>query len=507
MAQDSLVFDVVIIGSGAGGSTLAYRLAERGAKVAVVERGDFLKPRREFKTVGIPIHDFQQTGATLPCVGGETKFYGAVLGRLRESDFRPIQLERGTTAEWPICYADLEPYYYKGEELYKVHGKMDPTEPVRSAPFPHPAVEHEPFIAEMVKRIESQGVRVSYLPKAIDYGPNGKCVLCNTCDAHYCQLDAKMDAEIAALRPALATGNVQLFTKTECLKILTTPDGKRATGVYVSRAGEEFTINADVVAACAGIEHTARLLWKSRTAAHPKGLGNASDCLGRFYTGHSTGAIFPIMGLRKVPPLHQKTFTINQFYHATKDWPYPLGVIQVAGQIPIWRGSRLRGPLIKLLAQRSVHFFYMTEALPTKDSGWTFHPNGEVSFTDPVHNVETFARLRSVACELFRNAGYRLYSPKGVLRVFHPVGSTRFGKDPATSVADPWCQVHGIQGLYIVDSGVVPSCGSMNITLTVIALALRTADRICGVRSSPGQKQEESTLSFVRAQTLTPALA
>src|SRR5205085_2651492 len=112
-----------------------------------------------------------------------------------------------------ISYADLEPYYCQGEEMYRVHGKVDSMEPARSAPFPFPEIEHEPYIDRMVKRIKAQGVSVSYLPKAVDYGPNGKCVLCNTCDAYYCQRDAKMDAEIAALRPALATGNVKLFTK------------------------------------------------------------------------------------------------------------------------------------------------------------------------------------------------------------------------------------------------------------------------------------------------------
>jgi choline dehydrogenase-like flavoprotein len=267
MAHKTLSFDGVIIGSGAGGSTLAYRLAQRGIRTAVLEKGEFLRPRPGSKAIGIPFHDFQSGGATQDCVGGQTKFYGAVLARLRESDFRATQLERGITPQWPISYADLEPYYCQAEHMYQVHGKMDPMEPARSAPFPHPAIEHEPFIADMVRRIEAQGVRVSYLPKGLDYGPGGKCVLCNTCDAFYCQRDAKMDAEIAALRPALATGNVELFTNTECLKILTTPDGKRATGVQASRGGEQFTINAGFVAACSGIEKTPGLLWRSRTEA------------------------------------------------------------------------------------------------------------------------------------------------------------------------------------------------------------------------------------------------
>jgi choline dehydrogenase-like flavoprotein len=482
MAEKILSFDGVIIGSGAGGSTLAYRLAQRGAKIAVLEKGDFLKPKPGSKTVGIPIFDYQSRGGSQDCVGGQTKFYGAVLARLRENDFRATELERGVTPQWPISYSDLESYYLQGEELYRVHGKMDATEPQRSGPFPHAAIEHEPFIARLVSRIEKQGVKVSYLPKGVDYGPDGKCILCSTCDAYYCQRDAKMDAEIAALRPAMATGNVTLFTNTECLTVLTTPDGKQATGVRASRDGEEFTIHAAFVAVCCGIEHTLKLLWRSKTEAHPNGLGNASGCLGRFYTAHTTGAMFPMDGLLKVPELHQKTFAINEFYDGTKDWPFRMGVIQVAGQIPIWRSSRLRRPIIKFIATRSVHCFFMTEALPTKESGWTYHPDGTSSFTEPVHNLETFARLRAISIGLFRRAGYWVYSPKQVLSLFHPVGSTRFGDDPATSVADPTCQVHGIKGLYIVDASVVPSCGAVNITLTIIALALKTADEISGAR-------------------------
>jgi choline dehydrogenase-like flavoprotein len=492
MPGNGLSFDGVIIGSGAGGSTLAYRLAQRGIATAIVEKGDFLRPKPGTATVGLPLWDFQSGGALQDCVGGETKFYGAVLARLRERDFRATQLERGVTPQWPISYADLEPYYCEAEKLYRVHGQADALEPPRSAPFPHPAIEHEPFIADLVKRIEAQGVRVSYLPKALDYGPGGSCVLCHTCDGHYCQRDAKMDAELAALRPALATGKVSLFTNTECVKILTTPDGKRATGIRASRGGEQFDLHAGFVAACAGIERTPGLLWRSRTEAHPNGLGNASGCLGRYYTGHSTGFIFPFTGWRKVPPLHQKTFTINEYYHGSSDWPYPLGVIQVAGRMPIWRSSRLRRPLIKMYATRSIHVFCMTEALPTKDSGWTFHPDGTVSFTQPLHNLETFARLRAIGVELFRRAGHWVYSPKRIIRLFHPVGSTRFGEDPAKSVADPWCQVHGIQGLYLLDSGVIPSCGAMNITLTLIALALRTADKISGLRSSWHRAEKDS---------------
>ena len=220
---------------------------------------------------------------------------------MRESDFEATEHENGISPAWPITYSDLEPYYEQAEALYRVHGSSggDISEPPRFRPFPYPPIEHAPIVSNLVRRIERSGTQVSAIPLGLDYGPGGKCVLCSTCDAHYCQLDAKMDAEIAALRPALATGNVQLMTKATCLRILTTEDGSRVSGVVLRHRDCEQVISADVVAVCAGLKGSALLLRRSRNQRHPEGLGNATGCLGRYLAGHSAGVILPVMGWKR----------------------------------------------------------------------------------------------------------------------------------------------------------------------------------------------------------------
>ena len=479
-------YDVVIIGSGAGGSTLAYRLAQRGRQVLLVERGDFLRPKR--RTSWDPIGKYlyavvKNRDSQFSCVGGKTKFYGASLYRFRESDFLEVQHESGTSPAWPFTYSEMEPYYAQAETLYRVHGSIDgdPSEPPRSTGFPHPPIGHHPIVAEMVARLERTGTRACAIPRGLDYGPKGRCVLCATCDAYYCQIDAKMDAEIAALRPAVATGNVQLVTRTDCLRVLTTGDGARATGVVLAQESAEYTVHAETVVVCAGFPGSALLLRRSRTNKHPDGLGNSTGCLGRYLAGHSVGYIFPFVSWRTVPAIHSKTFAINTFYNGAVDWPYPLGVIQIAGQMPFWEEtSWATRPIARIVGNRSLMLFYMTESLPTRDTGLIFEENRIARCVSPVHNAKTFAKLRGLAAEAFRRAGYRVWAPERPPYVWHEVGTVRLGDDPATSVVDPNCQVHGIEGLYVVDQSVLPSAGAVNTCLTIIALALRAGDHIAG---------------------------
>ena len=476
--------DAIVIGSGAGGSTLAYQLSQHGLRVLVIERGDFLTAGRRHSSDAIGkymYHIVKRGGDTSYFVGGETKFYGAALYRMRESDFKVVEHENGISPAWPICYSDLESYYERAEILFRVHGSAagDMSEPPRAAPFPHSPIEHAPIVANLVRRIERSGIPVSAIPLGLDYGPSGKCVLCSTCDGHYCQIDAKMDAEIAALRPALATGNVRLMTNANCVRVLTTTDGSRVTGVLVQHLGREQEIYADIVAVCAGGRGSASLLRQSRTQRHPEGLGNATGCLGRYLAGHSAGIIFPLTGWKRLPPTHTKTFAINGYYNGAPGWRYPCGVIQIAGQTPFWEAaSGLRRPLAHFIGTHALMCFYMTEALPTRDTGLTFEGDEIVSCTPPVHNLKTFNKLRDLAVDAFRRSGYLVIARRHAPRVWHEVGTTRFGDDPATSVVDSNCQVHGIEGLFVVDASVLPSAGAVNTALTIVALALRAGDHI-----------------------------
>jgi choline dehydrogenase-like flavoprotein len=476
-------YDVVVIGSGAGGGTLSYELARLNCDTLIIERGTFLKPERDLQhggSIGKYIHDVAPDGGRV-FVGGETKFYGAALYRLRESDFNATEHEAGLSPAWPISYSDLEPYYEKAERLYRVHGSSDgdSSEPPRRAPFPHPPIGHAPLISDVVNRIERTGVRVSTIPRALDYGPGGKCVLCPTCDGYYCQLDAKMDAEVAALRPALESPNTTLATSTECLRILTTPDGTRVQGVLVRYRGEERIIHAKAVAVCAGIEGTASLLRRSRTAKHPAGLGNSAGCLGCYLAGHSQGVLFPFVSWNKLSPIQTKSFAINGYYAGASDWPYPMGVIQMAGQMPFWKqmnwGIR---PLARLVGHHALTCFHMTEALPTRETKLIFDGDRIVGRVSPVHNMQTYWRLQALALSIFRRAGYFTLSRRRTPHVWHEVGTARLGMDPNTSVVDPSCQVHGISGLFVADASVMPSAGAVNTSLTIMALALRAGKAI-----------------------------
>jgi choline dehydrogenase-like flavoprotein len=278
-------YDCVIVGSGASGGTLAYALAKKGCRVLLVESGDFVKPpagHEGTNRIGFAQSEYGPS-RSLPCVGGPTKFYGSALYRLREVDFESFRLETGESAPWPVSYKELERYYCEAEAIYSVHGSTagDATEPPRTTPYPYPPIPHQGLVKSLVERVEATGVPVAHVPRGLDYRDGGKCVLCATCDGYYCRLDAKMDSEIACIRPALATGNVQLATKTECLRVLLSADGKRATGVRLRSGSVESTAHADIVAVSAGVTDTPPLLRRSRTSAHPEGIGNDYGCLGR----------------------------------------------------------------------------------------------------------------------------------------------------------------------------------------------------------------------------------
>jgi choline dehydrogenase-like flavoprotein len=491
------LYDVVIIGSGLGGSTLACRLGGRGLRVLVVEHGDF--PRDAIRDSDTPVGPYKNLVPKPALVGGLTKFYGAAMYRLRENDFQTVRHEAGETPGWPIAYADLEAYYTDAERMYRVHGDADedPTEPPRSANLPFPPLPHAPLVSTMIDRLCRSGACVSSMPRALDYGTGRPCVLCPSCDAYYCRADAKMDAEVAALRPALATGRVTLLTRANCVRIETDPQGARVTGVLVRRDGECLTIPARVVAACAGIEQSPRLLLQSHSARHPRGLGNNSGCVGRYMAGHTAGMLFVLQGARRVPPMHTKTFAINTYYDRSPGWPFPTGTIQAAGQMPFWDGDAVPGwkkPLARLVAERSLYCFFMTEALPTPESGFEFVDGRVARTVPPKENTETFERLRRLAIDTFRCAGYRVIAP-GYRSIWHQVGTVRFGSNPATSVLDSTCRVHDIENLYVVDASVLPSAGALNTGLTIAALALRAGDTIAAQMARPIGLERELTVS------------
>ena len=466
--------DAVVIGSGLGGSSFAYGLAKRGFRVAVVDEG---KPVRFDVGDLSPVH--QVLLGEGPKIGGLTKTFGASMYRLREHDFEATETEVGVSPAWPISYAELEPFYGAAESLFKVHGsgENDASEPPRSTPWPYPPIPHQGPVVDLVARISQRtGVPVGHIPRSLDYDPlrGAPCVLCRHCDAYLCRRDAKIDAEIGALRPAIATGRVRLFPETSCLRVLTTPDGRKVVGVRVRRGSDEWTIHARTVAVAAGVAGTPVLLHRSANHSHPHGLANGSRSLGRYVGAHRQGWVFPIAKGIQRREFHQKTFAINAFYEPNGDWPYPMGTIQAAGYIEPLSISRRYRLAVSALLRNSFHTFVMTESIPDRSSGFALSDTHAELAQPPRPGLKTFMALRRRAIELFRGAGHRVFAPR-IFDYWHWVGSARMGHDASRSVVDSRCMAHDVDNLYVVDASALPSAGALNTGLTIAAIALRTA--------------------------------
>src|SRR5512132_3900369 len=344
-------YDVIIIGTGAGGGTLAHTLAPTGKKILLLERGDFLPREREnwdpdpvfiqgryispdtwYGSDGTPfqpqVHYF---------VGGATKLYGAALYRLRPQDFGEVRHIDGRSPAWPLSYDDFEPWYTKAEWLYQVHGNSgeDPTEGHRSKPYPWPAVSHEPRIQQLSDDLEAAGYHPFHAPCGImlneAHRAMSTCIRCTWCDGYPCLVHAKSDAESIAVRPILDEPNVTLLVNAEVTKLQTDPSGRMVTGVVVSRDGAEETYGADIVALSAGASNSAKLLLASASDRHPNGLANGSDQVGRNYMFHNSKAV---VALSKQPndTVFQKTLAINDFYFGAPGYDFPVGQIQMVGK-------------------------------------------------------------------------------------------------------------------------------------------------------------------------------
>src|SRR5262245_4164928 len=307
-------YDVIIIGSGAGGGTLARLLARTGKRILILERGDWLKrealnwdPKAVFvdnRYISPDVWYDADGGAFQPqvhyFVGGATKMYGAALYRLRREDFGELREYDGVSPAWPISYEDMEPYYTKAEQMYQVHGVrgVDPTEPPASAPYPYPPVSNEPRIQQLFDDLKAAGFHPFQAPCGVMLNEqdmaNSKCIRCQTCDGFPCLVHAKSDAETLGVRPALQFPNVTLLRNAKVLKINTNANGTAVKEVVVERGGATETFNGDIVVVSCGAANSAKLLLMSANDKHPKGLANGSDQVGRNYMFHNSTAVLAI---------------------------------------------------------------------------------------------------------------------------------------------------------------------------------------------------------------------
>jgi choline dehydrogenase-like flavoprotein len=510
-------YDVIVIGSGAGGGTLVRHLAPSGKRVLLLERGDFLprepanwSARDVFVENRYVSQDTWYDGDGHPFqpqvhyfVGGATKLYGAALYRLRAEDFGELRHHDGVSPAWPIGYDEMEPYYTRAEQLYQVHGARgeDPTEPPASAPYPFPAVSHEPRIQQLSDDLAASGHRPFHAPCGVlldeTNPPYSACVRCSTCDGFPCLVHAKSDAEVLAVRPALEYPNVTMITGAEAVRLVTNGQGSVVTGVVVDHGTDQQTYTADLVVVSCGAANSAKLLLASASEAHPRGLANGSDQVGRNYMFHNCAAVLAL-SKEPNPTVFQKTLGLNDFYFGAPGADYPLGNIQMVGKsvAEMYRGEK---PLMTRLAPEwtldkvalhAVDFWLSTEDLPRPENRVTLADDGRVTLAYAATNDVPKQRLLHELKRLLRHVGMHedhlvprhayLKNDIPVAGCAHQAGTCRFGGDAATSVLDVDCKAHELDNLYVVDTSFFPSIGAVNPALTAMANALRVGDHLLG---------------------------
>ena len=522
-------YDVIVIGSGAGGGTLVHQLAPSGKRILVLERGGWLAREPQNWLAGDVFVDGRYTspdtwyypdGSSFGpevhyWVGGATKRYGAALYRLRREDFGELAHHDGISPARPITYAEMEPYYTQAEQLYQVHGARgeDPTEPPASAPYPYPAVSHEPRIQELADDLAAEGLHPFHAPCGILLDernvPYSRCVRCQNCDGFPCLVHAKSDAEVVSVRPALEHPNVTLLTNAEAVRLETNAAGTVITGVVVNLGGHTETFAGDLVVVSCGAANSAKLLLASANDKHPRGLANSSDQVGRNYMFHNSQAVLAL-SKEENPTVFQKTLGVNDYYFASDAFEFPMGNIQMVGksQAPMFRGEKPGetrfAPTWSLddVARHAIDFWLSTEDLPLPENRVTLAKDGNVQISYTPSNEEPKRRLYHQLKSMLKHLGMHhdhllphhayLKNEIPVAGVAHQAGTCRFGDDPAAAVLNEDCRAHELDNLYVVDTSFFPSIGAVNPALTAMANAVRVGDHMLA-RLDAGQVHAEPT--------------
>ncbi len=486
--------DIVIIGSGIGGATIAAGLAGSGASITILERGERIAATPETRDTNAiflkghyrPKELWREAGGetfnpgNYYYVGGNSKLYGAVLFRYRKEDFAELEHFGGVSPAWPFLYEELEPWYSKAEQLFRVRGALgdDPTEPFHSQLYPFPPVPDEKPIAKARAELKALGLHPASLPLGVDIeawlkgGRTGW-------DAFPNSGAGKMDAESASLASALTDPNIRLVTGALVERLETSPDGGRIETIHYVEKGERKRLSPKLVILSAGAINSAVILLRSA----PKGLANASDQVGRNFMNHNSAAMLAIDPRRRNDCVYQKTLSVNDYYLTDGKGGKPLGNVQLLGKI---NGDMLKAnvrsmPVFVLdyMANHSVDWYLMCEDLPDPESRIMLDGSGIVLQWRRT-NMEALAGLEKVMRRNLRASGYPIVLSRQFDKrtVSHQCGTVKMGNDAATAPLDPWCRAYQHRNLFVVDGGFLPTSAAVNPALTIAAQALRVADHI-----------------------------
>lgn len=490
--------DIVIIGSGIGGATIAAALAPSGADILVLEAGGHIEDRPEnrdqraiFQRGHFRPKEFWYERDGKPFnpgnyynVGGNSKFFGAVMVRYRREDFHEMQHLEGISPAWPFAYEELEPWYSRAEQLYQVRGQIgeDPTEPVHSQNYAFPPVPDEPSIALVRARMKQNGLHPYSLPLGIDI-ERWLAKAKTPWDAHPNSFDGKMDAETIGLALALQHPNVRLQTGSRVTRLQTAADGKCIQTVHYRKDGADEAVSAKLVILAAGAVQSAVLLLRSANEKNPKGLANSSDQVGRNFMNHNSSAVIAVSPTYRNDAIYQKTFGFNDYYLTDGESGPPLGNVQLLGRVSgaILKANMPSVPewMLNKLSEHAIDFYAMSEDIPHPES--RIMVDGERILLQWVRtNWPAHLMLVKKLKQALRAAGFPLVlsRPFDKRTPSHQCGTVRIGNDPAQAPLDIWCRAYDHPNLFVVDASYLPTSAAVNPALTVAAQALRVGDHI-----------------------------
>ncbi len=510
MAQNDH-YDVIIIGTGAGGGTMARALAPTGKRILILERGGFLPREREnWDTESVVVKKRYAPNETWYFfdrpfrpghphyfVGGSTKLFGAAMFRLREWDFGEVVHEGGIAPAWPISYADMEPFYTQAEKMYSVHGQAgsDPTEPARSEPYPYPPLQHEPRIQQLSDDLVNLGYRPFPLPMGVQLGDEsgkpGALTVLSQFDGFPDPTESKADAHVVGIKYALQFDNVTLRTHSYVERLVTDSSGRNVTQVVVKKEdGGEERYSADTVIVSCGAVNSAALFLRSKNEQHPDGLANRSGLVGRNYMSHNN-ATFLAISHEPNDAIFEKTLALADFYGPSAEWEYPMGLIQMLGKVDatlirLESPEPVAGMTYEQMAAHSLDFWLQSEDLPDPNNRVRLNAHNQIVLEYRANNLVAHQRLTDKLKSLLSYIGCHEHlipvdfylGQRFEFNLAHQAGTMKFGTDPRTSVLNVYCRAHDLDNVYVVDASFFVSVGAVNPSLTIIANALRVADHL-----------------------------
>ncbi len=539
--------DICIIGSGAGAAPIAYELSRSGAKVLILEKGDFYKEedfskdeiafcRRSIITpklkdeyhliedkeagewIATPTYSSGWDFWNGSLVGGSSNLMSGFFHRLHPKDFR-LKSEFGdiqgaNVVDWPISYADMEPFYEKVERVVGVSGKVTPfqyQEPRSTTDFPYPPTQEHPISAYIDKACEKEGLVAVKTPRAILPLPKGErnpCYYSNYCGSYGCSSGGKSSARAALLQPALKNANLEIRTKCFVKKLYTDEKNSIKEVEYIDENGKNQRVQARIFVLAAQAVESSRLLLNSRSKAFPHGVANNSGQVGKNLLFSGGGVISGYFDESSIPlkALMVEGLFVNR---TIKDWYFLDGkkggiseaLFEHANPIVkankqkwqegglIW-GEKLYDKIYeKFNKKKMLTFEIFNDWLPNDDCFVSVDEAYHDKFGSPVAKIRIGAHPENVKVgEKIAKKTRKVLEAMGAKDISEGIspyppqnlqaGGCRFGNDPKMSVLDKECRAHEVKNLFVTDGSFMPTGGSVPFTWTIYANSFRVAEVI-----------------------------